>query len=299
MSLAQDEDFNPSKALYITRPKGYTVLNSSPEWYELTYGGNSFRVPPRTIVVEPHAKYPNDPSVPYSATFRDTDEFIPGTLVIRDLGSRKEGNKGDEGVGVEHMFQLTADWFLKGVFGVDKYDNITGEPFKKGLSILPGEPTKEQVARADKDGRQRYTDWLRVNAVSVIRDHENRNASAKKNDLPSVPESREVRRAKEILARETASDIKSIYDGIVAKEDVVQRDIQAPPQDIQEISEDRLAQLVAENPQIMMRPDVRKELSEDFNISKRKVKKSQQKNRPKAGRNSKSRKSAAIQVPVD
>ena len=296
MSLPEAEEFNPSKAFYITRPKGYTVLNSSPEWYELTYGGNSFRIPPRTVVVEPHAKYPDDPSVPYSATFRDTDEYVPGTLLIRDLGPRKEGNKGEGGAGVEFTLQLTADMFLKGVFGVDKHDNITGEPFKKGLSILPGDPTKAQVAKADKEGRQRYTDWLRVNAVSVIRDHENRNASAKKNDLPSVPESREVRRAKEILARETAADIKSIYEGIVAKEDVVQRDIQAPPQDIQEISEDRLAQLVKD---ALVNPKLRKELAEDFNISKRKVPKSKQKTRPKAGRNSKSKRSAAIQVPVD
>jgi len=299
MSLDQAEEFNANEALYLSRPKGYTVLNSSPQEYVLTYGGNSFRVPPRTEIVEQHPKFPNDPSVPYSACYRDTSEYIPGSLVIRDLGQRKEGNKGEDGVGIEFNIQLTAEMFLKGVFQVDEHDNITGMPYKKGLSILPGEPTKEQVVKADADGKARYRAWLLRNAATVIRDHENRNHSARKSELPPIPDSVEVRAAREILEKESRTTVQSLYDNVVKEERVVEKQIQQPPQDIQEISDERLAALLADRQHVLMDPKLRKELSEDFNISKRKVSKSKQKSRPKAGRNSKSRKSAAIQVPVD
>ena len=305
MSLqVAEQEFNPMHALHLARPKGYTVLNSTTESYTLTFAGNSFVIPPAGTIVEPHPKF-NDPSngqfVPHSATYRDTNDFIPGTLIVHDLGPRREGEMGEDGDTTLVVTRMhTANEFLQRTFGVDEYNNYSGEPFRKGLSILGAEPTKAEVLQADRAGKQRYKEWLLRNATSVIRNYEDRCASAERNKLPNPQQSRELLQAKALLEEQDAAYRKTLFAEAKQEDEKVQQDLERPVADVQEISDERLLELMKER-DILMKPSVRKELSEDLTIRKRRVPKSKQvgRNKKAASKTGRLAKSAKILVPED
>ena len=308
MSLqTAEQDYNPMKALQLSRPKGYTVLNSTDKPYELTFGGNTFVIPPRNEITRPHPKF-NDPSsnqfVAHSARYQGTDEFIPGSLIVFDLGVRKEGDKGEDGQGFEIMRQHTANEFLSRTFGVDEHGNYSGEPFIKGLSVLDADPDKANVLRADRAGRQRYKEWLLKNATREIRNYQDRCASAERAKLPPPPQSQELLQAKALLEEQDKSFRKTLFQEVDEEVQVVNKGIERPISDfspeVAEISDERLVELMKER-DLLMKPKVRKELSEEFTVRKRRVPKSKQTVRAKnaARKTAKKAKSDKILVPED
>lgn len=304
MSLqqAEREAFDPSKAFYLTRPKGYTILNSTPERRTLTYGGNSITVPSREEIVKPHPKFPDDPSCPYSAIDEETGEFIPGTIVMRDLGSRREGNFTKD-TDLTRTVNHTAELFLKNVFQVDPHGKVSGVPFQQGLSVLPQNPTKEQLVVADAAGRERYRDWKLKNAAQIIRDHENRNASAARSKLPTILPDKDVRQAQRLIEESDDKEVRALYKKLQIDDREVDRGLEdtraqvAVPEPT--LSNEEIVDQVLANPAITAK--IKAALGEDYTIRKRRVPKSKQTDRAKkqASKTGKRARSNKIVTPED
>jgi len=70
------------KHLSFFRPtRQFVIVNSTDEWLEPTFNGQTFYVPPTDLVVHEHPKYQDVP-----CSYRDeSNELVPGTLVVSDL----------------------------------------------------------------------------------------------------------------------------------------------------------------------------------------------------------------------
>jgi len=139
----------------------YTLHNATPEEIILKWGGLQMTVPPVDQIGPRAAKDPDG-------------NLIPGTRIITDTyAATPDGHhprKGDP-----------PNWFAAAAIrNILKIDPVTGEALgssaRKGVSVLPGQPTAAMVAQAKADGKLRYDQFLvewatdTVNAYAVARD---------------------------------------------------------------------------------------------------------------------------------
>ncbi len=130
-------------------PPGFTVHNATDEAITVTYDAETMTIPAIGDVIYPAE---NAPDVFFSAKDADGD-WIPGTLVIRN----KEGFRcqpfGDRPV----WLAATA---IKHCLGIDvKTGEAHGPFFKRGLSVMPANPTKEMIHEIRAAGLDRYDIW--------------------------------------------------------------------------------------------------------------------------------------------
>lgn len=284
-------EFTPESVKFLMRPSGFTVLNSTDEVFEFTFDGNSRFIPARGDVV-----YPNLASgyedVCFSATYEGEEEYIPGSLIIRDLPRLTNALGGSQ-------LLWSAEVAVKNVFQVDAAGNMTSSSiFKKGLSLLPESPTRTQVAIADRKGRERWKRWQIKKALDIRQDHEAKNDKRKSEGRGVMPVNDEVLWADSLIDATQSNVRKSI-----AKEFAPEVTVAVPTPPVRAISPDltdeQVEAYIVANPEILMKAKLRRELDEEVTIRKRPVPKSKQKQRARLKKPGPIKNAKQITIPVD
>lgn len=139
-------------------PPGFTIHNATDEDITITFDAEEMTIPAVDKIVYPH---PIHPHVPCSAKDADGD-WIPGTLVI----SNKVGDRGSP-------FNDKGDWLaakaIKHCLDIDVTTGVAEGPYyKRGLTVIPSNPSKELVQQILADGLSRYESWRLVWAKETV-----------------------------------------------------------------------------------------------------------------------------------
>lgn len=182
---------------FLEVPRAFTLHNSTPEWITIRWDGEEKKIPPNDQVVYPHPKYED---VCYSAKYLGEDAYIPGTLVLRDIF--QQGPMGST------KTIWSASQAIKNVLGIDpKSKKYEGAYAKRGLSVLPEHPTREQVKLVEDAGKVRWREWRIDQAARDLAQWEHKQGNLKQAGLQPLPAPPEIREARALL--KAADDVQS------------------------------------------------------------------------------------------
>ena len=151
---------------FVAAPRQYVLHNSCPEVIELQFQAYTIWVPPVNTV---------DPKI----SAKDADgEFIPGTHVVSDI-YMATSNGGE-------TFMWSAANAVKHWLGLDS-GKATGPYAKRGLSLLPINPSKESVEAVKNAGRDRARIALLETARQEILSYDQMNFARKAAGASPVP----------------------------------------------------------------------------------------------------------------
>lgn len=140
-------------------PTEYLVLNATDEPIEMQYDGETFTVPPSDQLVMPN---PNAPHRLHSGK-NSLGELIPGSLLIRDIyGLRglpdvergQEALRGEGGV----WRALSCIQHCLGIKPGSR--EATGVLAKKGLALLPLQPSPDLVRITREEAKAAHADFM-------------------------------------------------------------------------------------------------------------------------------------------
>lgn len=138
-SMANQLPYMPS---FVVKPRTYIVHNASPDEVSVRWAGLAFTVPP----VDAYSKVPG---------YYDDGSPIPGTFVIADAYTTDpDGTARTQGA---------PNWIaaeaVKNMLGIDDQGRAVSAYARKGLSILPEKPSREQVEQIRKNGEARFKEF--------------------------------------------------------------------------------------------------------------------------------------------
>lgn len=157
-------------------PPGFTVHNATDEAITVMYDGETMTIPSIGEVIYPS---PTAPDMFFSA--KDANgEYIPGTLVIRN-------KEGERCLPFGTRPAWTAAAAIKHCLGIDVMTGDAHGPYyKRGLSVMPTNPSVEAVAQIRAAGIARYEIWRVTWAKDVVEQYTQR--AAKWRALNLTPE---------------------------------------------------------------------------------------------------------------
>lgn len=169
----------------------FVLHNATDEPVAIMYDGETRIVPPINAVTQPHPKFED---VCYSA--KDSEgNWIPGTLVVRDvvrdtvLGEFGEKrNFWSAASAIKHSLQIDV-----------KRGTAEGPYAKRGLSVLPANPTPATVAKVAAAGRARYEEWIVDQARATVEQYNDRNSALRAAGHAPIPLGRDYDRAAALL----------------------------------------------------------------------------------------------------
>ena len=224
----------PEALRFLTPVREFTLHNSTDEAISFMYDGETRVVPSSKDIVYPHPKFAD---VCHSAQDEDGD-YIPGTIVLKDVIAEKEfGQYG------ETDMVWSASNAIKHCLEIDVSSGIaSGSYAKRGLSLLPPNPSKELVKEVAEYGRDRYFDWKVAEAKSIVESYDEKTQARQRVGMNAVPPGRDYDKALVVLNRAKAKDDALLEKSFASapKAPVVVEDKD------DEISDDALATLIAE-----------------------------------------------------
>lgn len=153
-----------------TPQREFILHNATDDPIILAYDGDSKEVPPFDKVVLPHPKYPD-----VSCSARDADgDFIPGTLVIRDVVENRHAN-ADDGITNARGDRWDAAAAIRHCLGIDPTTREANSMwYKRGISLLPANPTKDVVRQVASEGRARFEEFRLANDRETVNGYHER-----------------------------------------------------------------------------------------------------------------------------
>lgn len=171
-------------------PQEFCVHNATDEPVEMRYDGETRVIPPFAAVAKEDPKHAD---VCFSLRGED-GEYIPGTLVLRDIASTKlytDGGTSD---------RWSAAECIRHALGIDVRSRMAyGVLASKGVSFIPAGASKADVARIADAGRRRYVLWYEENASAIISAYEERNSSRARFGEKPLPPDKAVRIAQGVM----------------------------------------------------------------------------------------------------
>jgi hypothetical protein len=179
---------------FSVKPRHYIVHNSSPDRIEVRWAGLMFVVPP----VDGY--HPQTPA-------RYSDGVpIPGTTVIADAYT-VDPDGTPRTSGAPNWYAAEA---VKSMLGISPDGQATSAYAKKGLSILPDSPTREQVAAIRSAGQIRYQEFLRAWAEYTTMAYQEQIARCRQAGVAPKPPGADYHKAIVIL-RKYDEELKKKY----------------------------------------------------------------------------------------
>lgn len=145
-------------------PREYLVLNAGDEPVELGYDAESFKIPASDQIQTPNARG-------LASGKNSLGEYIPGTLVIRDIFERRSAPDDPHGMGVRGT-HWSASAFVQHVLRIDPKNPATysgaGVFKNRGIALLPLNPSPDLVAKVRAEARERYTEFMTTWANNTV-----------------------------------------------------------------------------------------------------------------------------------
>lgn len=242
------------------KPQAFTVHNPSPEAVNVRWAGLAFTVPPADTLSHKPGKY-------------DDGGVIPGTLSLEDAYSfGPDGNLPNPGA--------PPNWFaaeaVRNMLGIDSQGIATSPYAKRGLSVLPPNPTREQVAEIAAAGMKRYhqflVDWAQYTVMAWADSAER----ARRAGVAAVPPGRDYYKA-EIIIKKHNEEMKKMlgYVPQQAEQEIADDDIEFQAYAIAEAM--KIAKTVADDKNVSSAelaekmiedPKIRQQLMKKYRIRK-------------------------------
>lgn len=151
----------------VAEPRKYVLHNASAGTIELQYEGETRWIPPYNVVVA-------------GSAVSEEGKPIPGTLTIADIIL-------SSGVGGE-VFHWNAANAVKHWLGVDDSGKLATSLYaKRGLSLLPANPSKSQVAAVNKDGATRAKTFVLAAARQEVAAYDQLNFARRAQGASPLP----------------------------------------------------------------------------------------------------------------
>jgi len=166
------------------RPQRYSIHNASPEAVSVRWAGLAFTVPAVDT-------FSHNPGV------FDDGAPIPGTLSLSDAYTFDVNGNLPQG-GTPNWFASEA---VRNMLGIDSEGTATSAYARRGLSVLPDKPSREQVEQIRKAGEARYhvflVDWAQY-TVMAWQDQAERSRRA---GVPALPPGQDFYKASLIIEK--------------------------------------------------------------------------------------------------
>lgn len=207
-----------SEALrYLTPVREFTLLNSTDEPIVLQFDGETRVLPPVDVIIKPHPQYDD---VCCSALDEDGD-YIPGTLVLKDVYEDRAF-----GAFMDGKMHWSAASAIKHCLEIDvATGEANGKYAKKGVSVLPPNPSKALVAKINSEGQDRYLEWKVQEARDIVETYGAQQAAFQKVGMAAPPPGRDYERALKILkltGAKESSRLEEIFKDKLAPEEAAQ-----------------------------------------------------------------------------
>lgn len=181
----------------IRHKREYLLISGADETVTIAFDGMEYVIPDQNTIKFPHPKFAD---VPFSG--KDSlGEWIPGSLVLSDLEGQRGMCDGRNDGGV-----WQAGSAIVAALGIDRQSGVASGPtFKKGISLLPMNPTPDQIALTREEAQERYLSWKIDWANQFLKYIEDRSAKRQSLGLSTLgvgpDELRERNLANKILAK--------------------------------------------------------------------------------------------------
>ena len=169
---------------FINKPREYVVVNSADEPIEIAYAAMTRAVPPVSVANPPDAEHPHA----FSSYVDSEGNVVPGTLVVKDIYTP------------EGKLEWDAQEAIKHSLGIDPRSGTAESPsYRKGLTILGGNFTEEELHNARRKGRDRYEHWRIEAAKAVVESYDGRNEKRKQLGMNEISGGLDYMKAATIL----------------------------------------------------------------------------------------------------
>lgn len=181
----------------IRHKREYLLISGADEAVTIAFDGMEYTVPEQNTIKYPHPKFSD---VPCSGK-DSSGEWIPGSLVLGDIEDSRGMCDGRNDGGI-----WQAGSAIVAALGIDRNSGVASGPiFQKGISLLPMNPSPEQIDVAREEGRERYLSWKLDWANTFLKYIEDKTAKRQQLGLSTLgvgpDELRERNLANKILER--------------------------------------------------------------------------------------------------
>lgn len=185
------------------RPQRYSVHNASPDSVSVRWAGLCFTVPPVN-------------SFSQSPALFDDGAPIPGTFSLSD-GYTFDVNGNIPQGGAPNWFASEA---VRNMLGIDSNGEATSAYARRGLSILPDKPSRDQVEEIRKAGEARYHVFLVEWAQYTVMAWQDQSERSRRAGVPALPPGQDFYKASLIL--EKHNEIMREKMGLNTKKSIVE-----------------------------------------------------------------------------
>lgn len=166
------------------RPQRYSVHNAGPDPVSVRWAGLGFTVPGSDT-------FSNNPAI------YDDGAPIPGTLSLSDAYTFDANGQVPQG-GTPNWFASEA---LRNMLGIDPQGEATSPYARRGLSVLPDKPSREQVEEIKKAGLARYHVFLVEWAQYTVMAWNDQAERARRAGVPALPPGQDFYKASLIIEK--------------------------------------------------------------------------------------------------
>ena len=220
---------------FVVRARTFVLLNSSDEDIEFMVAGQVVNVPAAGKVRKPHPMFED---VPHSLEL--DGEFVPGTLVLRDVLGRDEiGQISPDPI-------WSAAHAVKFALGIS---TTTGQASsglaQRGLSLLPSDADRDTIDQLRQEGRARWDHWRLEQARDLIRAHDEKNEIRRRANVPLQPGGREYIQALNLLNAAQERDQQQVRESLQMVDEQPQTD------ELAEMLKEKLEALAPAGPPVL------------------------------------------------